>query len=109
VWIFLGAPWIEAVRGNRALAAALSGITAAVVGVILNLAAWFAVHALFERVGEVRAGWLRLSVPELGSVRPLSLALAAAAMVAMLRFRVGMLKTLLACAIAGAVTGVLGT
>jgi chromate transporter len=105
LWIFLGAPWVEALRGNRALSSALSGITAAVVGVILNLAAWFAVHTLFERVDEVRAGWLHLSVPELGSVRPVSLALAAAAMIAMLRFRVGMLKTLLACAIAGALIG----
>ena len=107
LWIFLGAPWIEALRGNRALSSALTGITAAVVGVILNLATWFAVHALFGRVDEVRVGWLRVSVPDLAAVRPFSLALAALAMVAMLRFRVGMLKTLLACAAAGAIAGAL--
>jgi chromate transporter len=107
LWIFLGAPWIEALRGNRALSSALSGITAAVVGVILNLAVWFAVHTLFARIVDLHGGWWRLSLPELASVRPASLALAIAAMVAMLRFRVGMLKVLLACAIAGAVIGAL--
>ena len=49
LWIFAGAPWIEALRGNRALSSALNGITAAVVGVIANLAVWFALHALFTR------------------------------------------------------------
>lgn len=43
-WIFLGAPYVEALRGNRALGAVLSAITAAVVGVILNLALWLAIH-----------------------------------------------------------------
>ena len=51
LWIFLGAPFVEALRGNRALSGALAAITAAVVGVILNLAVWFALHVLF---GEVR-------------------------------------------------------
>jgi chromate transporter len=102
LWIFLGAPWIEALRGNRALSSALSAITAAVVGVILNLAVWFAVHSLFARVGEARAGWVRFDLPEWETLRPASLLIAAAAMVAMLRFRVGMLKTLLASAVAGA-------
>ena len=48
-WIFLGAPYVEALRGNRALGAALSAITAAMVGVILNLALWFAIHVVFGR------------------------------------------------------------
>ena len=47
LWIFLGAPFVEALRGNKALTAALAAITAAVVGVILNLAVWFALHTLF--------------------------------------------------------------
>jgi chromate transporter len=102
LWIFLGAPWIEALRGNRALSSALSAVTAAVVGVILNLAVWFAIHALFARVGEARAGWVRFDQPEWGTLRPASLLIAAAAMLAMLRFRMGMLKTLLASAVAGA-------
>src|SRR5262249_35686839 len=46
LWIFLGAPFIETLRGNKALNAALSAITAAVVGVILNLAIWFAIHSV---------------------------------------------------------------
>src|SRR4030095_16802738 len=54
LWIFLGAPFVEALRGNRALTSALSAITAAVVGVILNLAIWFALHTLFREVREVR-------------------------------------------------------
>src|ERR1700745_699860 len=52
VWIFLGAPYIESLRGNKALSAALSAITAAVVGVVLNLAIWFALHTLFHEVGK---------------------------------------------------------
>jgi chromate transporter len=105
LWIFLGAPWIEALRGNRALSSALSAITAAVVGVILNLAVWFALHALFARVAEVHAAGMRLSIPEWGSVRLASLAIAIAAMIAMLRFRIGMMTTLFACAVAGALLG----
>jgi chromate transporter len=103
LWIFLGAPWIEATRGNRALASALSGITAAVVGVILNLALWFAAHALFARAVDVHLGWIRSTLPDPSSVRPASLLIAVAAMVAMIRFRVGMIPTLLASAAVGAV------
>ena len=55
LWIFLGAPFVETLRGNQALAAALSAITAAVVGVILNLAIWFAIHTLFREVGRCAA------------------------------------------------------
>ena len=54
LWIFLGAPFVEALRGNKALSGALAAITAAVVGVILNLAVWFALHVLFREVREVR-------------------------------------------------------
>ena len=69
LWIFLGAPFIEALRGNRALGGALAAITAAVVGVILNLAVWFALHVLFGEVNEVRAPGLSLDVPAPGSLR----------------------------------------
>ena len=48
LWIFLGAPYIEALRGNETLNAVLSAITAAVVGVVLNLAIWFAIHSIFH-------------------------------------------------------------
>ena len=103
LWIFLGAPYIEALRGNRALNGSLSAITAAVVGVILNLAVWFGVHVVFARVGEVRAGPLRLLAPDWTSMDPVALALAVAALIAMLRFKAGMLPTLGASAVIGAV------
>jgi chromate transporter len=53
LWIFLGAPHIEALRGNKNLTSALSSITAAVVGVVLNLAIWFGLHVLFPNDGSV--------------------------------------------------------
>src|SRR5438034_7063436 len=62
LWIFVGAPYIEALRGNRALTSALSAITAAVVGVILNLAVWFALHVMFRDVEIRHVGALRLYV-----------------------------------------------
>jgi chromate transporter len=64
LWIFLGAPYIEHLRGNKVLAAALSTITAAVVGVVLTLAIWFGIHVVFERVEEWRGFGACLLVPE---------------------------------------------
>jgi chromate transporter len=101
LWIFAGAPYIEALRGRPALAAALAGITAAVVGVILNLAVWFALHVLFARIEEVEAGPLRLLVPDPASLDPVALALAAAALVALLRLHIGMIPVLAGAALAG--------
>jgi chromate transporter len=57
--IFAGAPFVEQLRANRRLSGALAAITAAVVGVILNLTVWFALHVLFASVSEMRAGPLR--------------------------------------------------
>jgi len=102
LWIFLGAPFIERLRGNRALAGALSAITAAVVGVVLNLAIWFAVHTLFATVVPVAAGPLRFDLPVLASLDPWALAIALAAALALFRFRIGLLKTLAAASLAGA-------
>jgi chromate transporter len=103
LWIFAGAPYVEAVRGRPALAAALAAITAAVVGVILNLAVWFAVHVLFAEVRELEAGPLRLLVPDPASLDPVALVLALAALVALLRFHVGMIPVLAGAAICGLV------
>jgi chromate transporter len=102
LWIFLGAPYVEALRGRRALDGALAAITAAVVGVVLNLAVWFALHVLFAEVREERSAGLRWLVPRLDTLDPVALAIAVAAAVAMLRFRVGMIPTLAAAAAAGA-------
>ncbi|HEX2561179.1 chromate efflux transporter [Phenylobacterium sp.] len=101
LWIFLGAPFVEALRGAKALNAALAAITAAVVGVILNLAVWFALHVVFAQVLEVGAGPLKLDVPVLASVNWASLLLSLAAAVAAFRFKVGVIPLLLACAAAG--------
>jgi chromate transporter len=101
LWIFLGAPFIEILRGNKALSGALSAITAAVVGVVLNLAVWFAIHTIFADVRPFRWGLLDVDVPVLASVRIWALLLALAAIVAMFRFKVGMIPTLVACSAAG--------
>ena len=101
-WIFLGAPYIEALRGQRALHAALSAITAAVVGVILNLSLWFGLHVLFRRVSEQHFGPLQLLVPELSSLDLAATLLAAMAMLALFRFKLGLARTLALSAAAGA-------
>jgi chromate transporter len=101
LWIFVGAPFSERLRGHAALSAALTAITAAVVGVIVNLALWFALHTLFAELSPVRLGPVRIDLPLLPSLRPLSLLLTLAALVAMFRFRVGPLAVLAGCAVAG--------
>jgi chromate transporter len=101
LWIFLGAPFVESIRGNRALAGALAAITAAVVGVILNLALWFAIHTMFREVTHVRAYGFSFDAPVLASANPWALALTVAALIAVFRFRIGMLWTLAACSATG--------
>jgi len=108
LWIFVGAPFIELARDNKALNGALSAITAAVVGVVLNLAIWFALHAVFRQVTPIRAYGLKFDMPLLSSVDPWALALALAAIVAILRFKVGMISTLIACTAAGIVLHLAG-
>jgi len=101
LWIFAGAPFVERLRSNRALAAALSAITAAVVGVILNLALWFALHYWFGALDAVRFGPLHLPRPVLSSADPAAILLSVAALVALLRFRCGIFALLGGCALAG--------
>jgi chromate transporter len=101
LWIFLGAPYVERLRENRALAGALAAITAAVVGVIANLALWFALHTIFGEVRKIPLGPVQFDLPVLASVNLPALLLAAAAAIAMLRFKVGFAPTLAACAVAG--------
>jgi chromate transporter len=98
LWIFLGAPYMEALRGRRSLDGALASITAAVVGVVLNLAVWFALHVTFRELDTLRFGPLALLVPQPASSDWLAAGIAAAALVAMLRFHVGMLTLLTAAA-----------
>jgi chromate transporter len=108
LWIFLGAPFVETLRANKAVGAALAAVTAAVVGVILNLAVWFAVHNLFRNTTPVRAFPLSFVAPDVASVDAWALALSLAAAIAIFRFRVGMIPTLAACCAAGVVLFLLG-
>jgi chromate transporter len=103
LWIFAGAPYAERMRENRMASAALAAITAAVVGVILNLAIWFALHVLFARVSERNIGPLHLTLPDLASLDPLALALAAVASFALLRFKMPVLALLATSAALGLV------
>jgi len=111
LWIFLGAPFIEVIRGNKGLASALSAITAAVVGVVLNLAVWFAIHTIFRETISVHGLLMDFDAPKLASVDPWALALSVAAAVAIFRFKVGMIPTLAACCTVGLflhITGMMG-
>ena len=108
LFVLLGAPYVERLRGNRAVSAALTGITAAVVGVIANLAVYFALHTLFEETTEARWGPVHLDLPQLDSIRPLAVAIAAAAAVMLLRLGWSVLRTLGACALLGLGAALLG-
>jgi chromate transporter len=94
LWIFAGAPYAERARNNRALSAALAAITAAVVGVVLNLAIWFALHVLFAKVDDIAVGPLQFSVPDLATIDPVALGLAVLASVGLLRFGMPILPLL---------------
>ena len=104
LWIFAGAPYAERVRESPALSAALAAITAAVVGVMLNLAIWFALHVVFKTVNEVAVGPLRLHWPAGNSLDPIALALGALALIALLRLKMPMLPLLGVAALLGLAT-----
>lgn len=108
VWIFLGAPFVERLRRVQALSGALAAIGAAVVGVILNLAIWFAVHAMFARVYPVRGFGFAFDAPVLASANLWAIVLTALSIVAVFRFHAGMAKTFLGSAAAGAALWGLG-
>jgi chromate transporter len=98
LWIFLGAPHIERLRGKVWMNAALTAITAAVVGVILNLSIWFSLHVLFGEVGRYAQFGLQLPVPDVASIKLPALALSIGAMIALLVLRANLLLTLAVCA-----------
>jgi chromate transporter len=101
LWIFAGAPYVETVRSVRWLASALAAVTAAVVGIIANLAVWFGLHVLFGEVGAWVIGPLTLPVPELATFDWKAAAIALAAGVALIRYRVNLLYVLAAAMAAG--------
>ena len=105
LWIFAGAPYIDWLASKPRLSAALSGITAAVVGVILNLSVWFALHVAFRSVGEASIGPARLPLPDLASADMLAIALAVLASYLLLKRHWGLGKVLALCATLGLVLG----
>ena len=101
LWILLGAPYVERMQYNRYTSAALSTITAAVVGVVLNLTVWFAMHVLFSEVTTLGFTHLRVIVPQPASIDLAALAIAVVAGIGLLRYRIGVLTTLIVCGVLG--------
>ncbi|MBI6630062.1 chromate efflux transporter [Pontibaca salina] len=108
LWIFLGAPFIERLRGNALLTAALTAITAAVVGVILNLAVWFGLHVIFDEMRPLTAFGLKLDVPVWATVNLAAAAMVLAALVAVLRFGLGPVTVLVGSALLGMALSLIG-
>ena len=103
LFVFVGAPWIEALRGNARLASALAAITAAVVGVILNLALWFGLHVLFGELRTLPGPFgAELTAPVWSTFQWMPAAIAVGAFLALVRFHRGMIPTLAAAAALGA-------
>jgi len=107
LWIFAGAPFVDRLAARPRLADALSAVTAAVVGVILNLSIWFALHVFFARVTRVEAGPLTLWRPDPASLDPAAPALAVLAAVLLFGLRIGLVPVLAAAAAAGLALGAL--
>jgi chromate transporter len=97
LWIFAGAPYIERLNAEPRLKSALAAVTAAVVGVILNLTVWFALHVLFASVSERAAGPLRLHVPDPASISAPALVLSGVAIVLLFALHRGIMTTLAVC------------
>ena len=107
VFIFLGAPYVERLRGSASLSAALTGVTAAVVGVIANLALFFAVHTLFSETRVLGGGPIEVLAPVWSSYVWESIALAALAGLLVFALKWSVLRTLAVCALAGVLVNLL--
>jgi chromate transporter len=102
LFVFLGAPHIEALRHNRRITAALTGITAAVVGVIANLSVFFSINTLFGETHRYRSGPFDITGPVWSTISPRALAITALAFVLVFRYKLSVLRVLGICALAGA-------
>jgi chromate transporter len=102
-FVFLGAPLVERLEANRTLSAALSAMTASIVGVVANLAVWFALHALFKATFPVRTSHLSFDAPVPSSIDLWALLLAVIAAIAVLRMKLDVVRTLGVCAVLGVV------
>ncbi|WP_373690582.1 chromate efflux transporter [Sphingobium sp. DEHP117] len=105
LWIFALAPWVERLEHAHRLKGGLAAVTAAVVGVIANLSAWFALHVLFSRVLEQRFGGLTLTVPDLASFDWRAALLAVTAATLIFRLKWNVIRVLTVCAVGGLVLG----
>jgi chromate transporter len=103
MFIFTGAPYIEYLRGNKWISSALSAVTAAVVGVILNLGIWFSLHTLFHTIMEEKVGILRVLKPDFNTLDIGALTITLLAFTLHFYFKQNMLKTIFICVIAGLV------
>jgi chromate transporter len=101
IWVFAGGPYVEMLIGNRSLNATMSAVTAAVVGVILNLAVWFGLHTLFGQMHATSLWGIGLSLPVWSSLSWVTIAIAATALLSLLRFKAGMIPVLAASCMAG--------
>jgi chromate transporter len=108
VFVFVGAPYVERLRGNHALSSALTGITAAVVGVIANLAVYFALHTLFAETVTRTWGAAAVEIPVLSSVDPVAVGIAVVAGVLTWVLGWSVLRILAACALLGVVAVLAG-
>jgi chromate transporter len=108
LFVLLGAPFMERLRGNRSLSAALTGITAAVVGVIANLGVYFAIHTLFSGTVQLDWAFLDLELPDVDTLRPVATAIAVIAAVLVFRLEWSVLRPLGVCAVLGLVAGLAG-
>jgi chromate transporter len=105
LFILLGAPYVERLRGNRALSTALTGITAAVVGVIASLAVYFALHTLFDDTDRVTTGLFNFQYPLLGSIQWAAVAITALGCALIFWRSWSVLRTLGVCALVGIAVG----
>jgi chromate transporter len=105
LWIFALAPWMDRLQRSPALKGGLAAVTAAVVGVIANLALWFALHVLFTRVELLKAGPLHLQRPELANFDYSTAAIAAIALVLTFKLKWGVIRTLGVTAALGLMLG----
>ena len=108
LWIFAGAPYVERLANMPRLSAALGAITAAVVGVIANLALWFGLHVIFERLTRIEAGPLSMTWPDWATINPAAVALFALSAVMLLVLHQGLARTLAVCAGLGLALGMAG-
>ena len=101
LFVFLGAPYVERLRTNRSLSAAMSAVSAAVVGVIANLSVYFSLHTLFDDTTRIDNGILHMTLPAWDSVNVRALVLTAFACVLVFRYKWTTVRVMLTLAVVG--------